>query len=197
MINISCTHISEINTMDIIGSILFFLESYHFVSHFLVLFRIRLLPARDLRKVGYYFLIDTTTVFVSSFLYTGELRWLATIQIIQHLFFFLTWNKHSYTIKVMEWSSLDWIKSNNNSRWHWDIVLGTLFDLVVHIIYCYLISLHLMPLEISAGVSLTAILTLGLIYNGRYAWSTPGKEPDWVKRRIDNNLKFYGHQLQG
>ncbi len=37
---------------------------------------------------------------LTNFVYTGKLRWLAAIQMCQHLFFFFTWNEHPYTKKV-------------------------------------------------------------------------------------------------
>ena len=48
----------------------------------------------------YYFLFDTLTVAMTNFVYTGRLRWLAAIQMCQHLFFVFTWNEHPYTNKV-------------------------------------------------------------------------------------------------
>ena len=49
----------------------------------------------------YYFLFDTLTVAMTNFVYTGRLRWLAAIQMCQHLFFVFTWNEHPYTNKVV------------------------------------------------------------------------------------------------
>ena len=85
---------------DIIATFLFTLECYHFIGHVCVLFRVRLLPRKDVVKIRYYFLFDTLTVFAVCFLFTGALKWLAALQMMQHLFFFITWNRQSYTNKV-------------------------------------------------------------------------------------------------
>ena len=87
-------------TFHFIAVFLFFLESYHIIGHSAILFRLRMLPRKDLVRIKYYFLLDTLTVFTVSFLYTQQLRWLAALQMCQHLFFFFTWNKNKYTRKV-------------------------------------------------------------------------------------------------
>ena len=88
--------------LNVLATFLFTLECYHVVGHVCVLFRVRLLPRKDLVRIRYYFLFDTLTVFVVCFLYVGKLRWLAVLQMIQHLFFFFTWNNQSYTNKVTQ-----------------------------------------------------------------------------------------------
>ena len=88
------------NVANVLATFLFILECYHFIWHVCVLFRVRLLPRKDLVRIRYYFLLDTLTVFTVCFLYTGKLRWLAAVQMVQHLFFFFTWNKQSFTNKV-------------------------------------------------------------------------------------------------
>ena len=95
-------------TMDVFGATLFFLEFYHLLAHCMILFRFRLLPSKDLARQRHYFLVDTLTVATSSFLYTQNLRWLATIQILQHMFFYLNWNKHPYAIKVKRHGTWCW-----------------------------------------------------------------------------------------
>lgn len=79
---------------------LFFLECYHVCSHLNVLFRIRLLPRKDLVRIRFYFLFDLMTVFCSSFLFLQRLRWLAAIQIVQHMYYFLFWEKTKPAKKV-------------------------------------------------------------------------------------------------
>ena len=47
-----------------------------------------------------YFFVDTLSVFISSIVFTGQLRWLAVLQIIQHMYYFLWWDKTSPAKKV-------------------------------------------------------------------------------------------------
>ena len=88
------------SVVNILATILFLLECYHFIGHVCVLFRGRLLPRKDVVRIRYYFLFDTLTVFTVCFLYTEKLRWLAAMQMVQHLFFFFTWNRQSFTNRV-------------------------------------------------------------------------------------------------
>lgn len=91
--------------VNVLATLLFTLELYHVVGHVCVLFRVRLLPRRDLVRIRYYFLFDTLTVFTVCFLYTGRLRWLAALQMMQHLYFFFTWNNQAFTNKVKQVST--------------------------------------------------------------------------------------------
>ena len=68
---------------DKLAAFLFMLETYHVLTHFMVLFGLRMLPRKDLVRQRYYFFIDTFTIFSVNFLYLGQLRWLAAIQMIQ------------------------------------------------------------------------------------------------------------------
>ena len=90
--------------MNFIPMFLFFLETYHAIAHYCVLFRVRMLPKRDLVRVKYYFLFDMLTV-LSSVVYTQQLWWLAIVQNLQHAYFFLTWNKSDYCIRVNNFNS--------------------------------------------------------------------------------------------
>ena len=90
-------------------------------------------------------------------------------------------------LQVMHWSSLDWLTTKNHSHWHWDVVLGTGFDVVVHLSFMFLISQHLTTFEVGLGAALS-VVALGIVmFNSRFAWSTPGQpmEP-WVKKRISS-----------
>ena len=90
------------STAFILGAaFMFALEVYHVIGHMCIVLRVRLLPKRDLVRVRLYFLFDTLTVAVSAFLFTGKLQWLAALQIVQHMFFFITWHTHPYTEKVI------------------------------------------------------------------------------------------------
>ena len=81
-------------------NLFFFLECYHFMTHTFVLFRVRLLPRKDLVRNRYYFLIDTTCVFIVNFILLGKLRGIAAVQIVQHLFYYITWEKSELSKKV-------------------------------------------------------------------------------------------------
>lgn len=81
-------------------NLFFFLECYHFMTHSFVLFRVRLLPRKDLVRSRPYFLIDTFCVFITNFILLGRLREVATLQIIQHLYYYFTWDKSNFAKKV-------------------------------------------------------------------------------------------------
>ena len=91
-------------SFDTLYSVLTFVafsaEVYHIVGHCAVLFRLRLLPRKDLVRVRYYFLIDLLTVFISSFVILGKLQWLAVIQMCQHMYYFLYWEQTAPAKKV-------------------------------------------------------------------------------------------------
>ena len=91
----------------IIAFLLFGIEWFHIWGHSLILFRVRLLPRKDLVRIRLYFFVDTLSVFVSSIIFTGKLRWLAVLQIMQHMYYFLCWDK-TYPAKkvcIVIWES--------------------------------------------------------------------------------------------
>ena len=75
-----------------LASLIFFLEVYHFLTHVLVLFGIRLLPRRDLVKQRIYFLIDLVCANLSYWIH-GRFLALIVLQNIQHAFYFFTWEQ--------------------------------------------------------------------------------------------------------
>jgi len=172
--------------MSIFGTILFGVELYHTVGHGVIMFRQRMLPAKDISRLRFYFFIDLMTV-ATSYMYTRQLFWLAALQNIQHLFYFLTWNKGFSAIKVMQWSSLDWLQTDNNKIYHWDQILGTGFDMGVHITYAYLIAQHLPTMNIALGFAVTALGSVAILFNKRLAWCKPSDQPEWVRKRVDSN----------
>lgn len=90
-----------------IAFILFSLEWFHIWGHTLILFRIRMLPRKDLVRIRLYFLFDMFTVFCSSILFTGKLRWLAVLQMIQHSYYYIFWDKTDLAKKVyFKWWAL-------------------------------------------------------------------------------------------
>ncbi|XP_074661938.1 uncharacterized protein LOC141914597 [Tubulanus polymorphus] len=174
-----------LNASSLVATFLFFLEAYHAIGHAAVMFRIRMLPRKDLVRVRYYFLFDTLTVFVTAFCYTGKLRWLAILQMCQHLYFFFTWNISWYTRRVISWSSLDWLHSDNaKNRTEWDLFLGTAFDLAVHIIHCYILSQYMSNIETLAGIFCAQVVSYAVIFSPSFAWSGPRTMPAWIRKRI-------------
>lgn len=89
-------------TQTAVAFILFTLEWFHIWGHTLILFRVRLLPRKDLVRIRLYFLFDLLTVFTSSILFTGKLRWLAVLQILQHAYYFIFWDKTGLARKVTD-----------------------------------------------------------------------------------------------
>jgi len=79
---------------------LFSLETYLILGHSIVLFRIRLLPRQDLARLRLYFLFDLMVVFCSSILFLQKLQWLAVIQILQHMYYVVFWEKTNPAKKV-------------------------------------------------------------------------------------------------
>ena len=92
--------LSSDSLFNILTVIAFSVEAYHIVGHCAVLFRVRLLPRKDLVRIRYYFLFDLLTVFVSSFVILGKLQWLAAIQMCQHMYYFLFWEQTGPAKKV-------------------------------------------------------------------------------------------------
>ncbi|XP_064628381.1 uncharacterized protein LOC135487982 [Lineus longissimus] len=171
--------------VNVVATLLFIAEFYHIIGHIIILFRLRMLPRKDLVRLRPYFLIDALTVFITAFVYTGTMRWLALLQNIQHLYYFFTWNKSTYTKKVISWSSLDWTQSSNSKlRWEWDVILGTSFDVVVHMVNCYILLQFMTSVETIIALILGNVLSFVVLCNSKFAWASPTKVPGWVGRRI-------------
>ncbi|XP_055955177.1 uncharacterized protein LOC126812544 [Patella vulgata] len=172
-------------TLNIIAFTLFTLECYHTIGHLAVLCRIRLLPRRDLVRIRYYFLVDAMTVFVTNFLYTGKLKWLATLQIIQHLYYFFTWDKSFLAKKIIDWSSLDWFSSYKKGNLELDSILGTAFDIAVHTINAFILAQYLSITETIVAVLIAQGGSYCLLFSSKFAWSNPNHMPKWVHKRIN------------
>lgn len=169
---------------SIIAFFLFGLEWFHIWGHCLILFRIRLLPRKDLVRIRLYFLIDAVTVFTSSIIFTGKLRWLAVIQIIQHMYYFLCWDKTYPAKKIISWSSLDWFKSDIRDRWEIDSILGTAFDIVVHLCMTYYLAQYMSTVQILAALVVVQGFVVVLLFGPYYAWASPKNIPAWIQKRI-------------
>lgn len=65
-----------------VALLLFITECFHAFGHLNVFFRIRLLPRVDVVRIRFYFLFESLSVFVSSYLFLQQLQWLMTISIV-------------------------------------------------------------------------------------------------------------------
>ncbi|XP_067951063.1 uncharacterized protein [Watersipora subatra] len=167
-------------------NVFFCLECYHFVVHTMILFRVRMLPRKDLVRNRYYFLIDTFSVFLVNFVLVQRLRAVAAVQMVQHLFYYFTWNKSDLCKKVISWSSLEWQKLPKEVHPKVALVevLGTGFDVMVHLVNAYLLAGKLTPMEVILGIALVYVFTSALLYNPRFAWSDPITLEPWIAKRL-------------
>lgn len=177
--------------MNPVYLIFFISESFHIIGHAVVLFRIRLLPRKDLVRVHYYFVFDLLSVYLTSFFVLQKFHWLAIIQGLQHLYYIVFWNKTNPAKKIISWSSLDWIRSKYNSNWEWDSILGTAFDLGVHVFFTYLLFLNLSYAEVFIGTLVALSMGYYVLFSKRYAWANPKKVPAWVDKRIQPLMPWW------
>lgn len=106
-----------------VALLLFITECFHAFGHQNVFFRIRLLPRVDVVRIRFYFLFESLSVFVSSYLFLQRLQWLTTISIVVHGYYVLYWDKTAFFQKIVSWTSLDWIVSIHKEEWHIDTIL--------------------------------------------------------------------------
>ncbi|XP_060076353.1 uncharacterized protein LOC132555983 [Ylistrum balloti] len=164
--------------------LLFSMESYHVTSHIMVITRTRLLPRKDLVRLRFYFLVDLLTVFCSSILFLRQLQWLAVLQILQHLYYFVFWEKTKPAKKIISWSSIDWTKSDFQQEWHFDSILGTLFDIGVHLVFAVLLGAYLTTVQITVCLLVAHGVLFMFLWSRKFAWSNPWSPPQWVQKRI-------------
>ncbi|KAJ8316664.1 hypothetical protein KUTeg_005783 [Tegillarca granosa] len=167
-----------------IGFVLFSLECYHIMGHLNVLFRVRLLPRKDLKRLRLYFLVDLLTVFSSSILFLQKLQWLAVLQMLQHAYYVVFWDQTYMTKKIISWSSIDWIKSERHKEWHWDSILGTGFDIVVHFCMAFLLGPYLSTVQIVIALAIAQFALFSVLLSSKFAWSNPFSPPKWVEKRV-------------
>ena len=90
-----------------------------------------------------------------------------------------------YSRQVISWSSLDWTKQKSTqSRWEWTIILGTLFDVVVHAVNAFVLSHYLSTSEVLLGILLAQVGALLIMYSPRLAWANPHYVPKWIEKRV-------------
>ncbi|KAH9500209.1 hypothetical protein Btru_077481 [Bulinus truncatus] len=176
---------------DVACIILFSVELYHLIAHAMILFGIRSLPRKDLVRIRLYFLVDASTVFITSFVLTGKLKWLAVLQILQHLFYFITWNKSYMAKRIIDWSSLEWFKSNPRISPQIDSALGTFFDVFVHAAMMYVLAEQMDMFGIMVAIFIAQATVYSVLYNPKLAWSSPTSVPDWVQKRVGKLEQSY------
>merc|ERR1711936_478472 len=172
--------------MGRMSGILFWLvfvqELYHALGHLTVLTGYRMLPRKDLVSVRYYFLTDAACAAVAFAVH--QVPWFYPILILQqwqHIFYFSTWDKSAAAKRVISWSSLDW----DRGRWNQvDLVLGTAFDLGVHVANIYFLGVMLDSLSLLIGLLVPLVLYQMVVLNSRFAWANKSTMPDWVAKRI-------------
>jgi len=168
---------------DKLAAFLFMLETYHVLTHLMVLFGLRMLPRKDLVRQRLYFLFDTATIFSVNFLYLGNLRWLAVIQMIQHFSYIIWWDKADFCRRVISWSSLDWSYTYEH-RYDWNLIIGTTFDLMCHLVNSILLCAYISQLHGFIAFAFSVFSLALVVFNPRLAWSTPSHVPSWVRKRV-------------
>ncbi|CBY38661.1 unnamed protein product [Oikopleura dioica] len=154
--------------------------AYHTFAHSLILFGIRTIPLRDLNNVGLYFLIDALSV-LASYLYHGQFTFIVILQQIQHYYYVLTWNKSYWSKRVAYWSSLDWHVNGGKSRaLEW---IGTFYDVSTHVLMMYALSEYIGFFDYLVSAVFLAIGSKAVLFNSKFAWSSPSNPPNWVKKR--------------
>merc|ERR1711973_329615 len=162
--------------------LMFVVEAYHALAHWLVLVGWKMLPRKDLVSTRYYFLIDCGSAALAFLLHRNEFMFpFFILQQWQHIFYYSTWDRSNAAKRVISWSSLDW----DRGRWNQlDLVLGTAFDLSIHIANAYLVGRGLPVFDILVGLVVVALLYFVVFANPKLAWANRTSAPDWVARRI-------------
>merc|ERR1712203_51432 len=107
---------------------------------------------------------------------------LIILQNIQHAYYFITWEKSGPSKRVVSWSSLDW----DRGRWNQiDLVLGTTFDMLIHVMNSVLLLQHFSSVEALVVTLVLDFFFLAIVlYNPKLAWANPTQIPAWVQKRI-------------
>merc|ERR1712080_47821 len=88
--------------------------------------------------------------------------------------------------RVVSWSSLDW----DRGRWNQlDLVLGTSFDILTHVmnVYCLFQVLDASLTTIIPHLLVVLSLVIVIMFNPKLAWANANRlddAPDWVKNRV-------------
>lgn len=157
-------------------SLLLAAELYHAITHWMVLSGMRLLPRKDLVRVRYYFLVDTCCVFLCTVFFARHLWFLCIPQIVQHVYYWATWDQSKPAVRIITWSSLDF-DTLNIPRFGSEsalLALGTAFDLGCHVIMAVILATQSSWLGVGVSLIITAALLKAVLFNPRFAWAERG-----------------------
>jgi len=175
----------QMTTYEAACMFVFSMEFYHAVAHIMIMCGLRTIPRKDLVRIRFYFLVDALTVFTSSFLLTGSYRWLAVLQILQHLYYFIMWDKTYMAQRIIDWSSLEWFTTKSNKKGtQLDSTLGTAFDVVVHLVMMYAIGQQLNVMQMILAILLAQGGLYAVVFNPKFSWSNPSNMKPWVQKRL-------------
>eukprot|EP00088_Acartia_fossae_P036242 TRINITY_DN37436_c0_g1_i5.p1 TRINITY_DN37436_c0_g1~~TRINITY_DN37436_c0_g1_i5.p1 ORF type:complete len:117 (-),score=6.57 TRINITY_DN37436_c0_g1_i5:163-513(-) len=83
--------------------------------------------------------------------------------------------------RVISWSSLDW----DRGRWNQlDLVIGTAFDMFIHVANAVFLSHYLTREQIWGGLFFVIVGYLLVFNNPKFAWCSRHNIPDWVAKRV-------------
>jgi len=107
------------------------IEIVHAAAHSAVMFGI-ILPSRDRLKGSVnYFIIDLLSVQAACFLLHFHALFFAIAHLFLHVAHIVSWDKAEFCRGIISWSSTSW----TGSRLQPIFVLGTTFDVLLHIYY--------------------------------------------------------------
>merc|ERR1712111_212425 len=106
-------------------------------------------------KAKTYFIIDAACAAIAYAIHQADyFYFILILQQWQHIFYYSTWDKSAAAKRVISWSSLDW----DRGRWNQlDLVLGTAFDMLVHMANTYFLGAMLSYTGIITAVIITII----------------------------------------
>lgn len=88
------------------------------------------------------------------------------------------------SFQIINWSSLDYLKTQLSHRWEFDNILGTAFDIVVHLCMAYFLGQYLTVTQVVISLLLVQAGVLVILFGPYYAWASPGNIPPWIQKRI-------------
>ena len=95
----------------------------------------------------------------------------------KHYFFY-------FFLKIINWSSLDYMKTNLRNRWELDSIFGTAFDIVVHICMTYYLGQYLNVVQVTCSLTIVQVGIMLLLFGPYFAWANPSNIPAWVQKRL-------------
>ncbi len=163
------------------------LELFHIMAHCNVLIPVGRKPLRAsiFYNTGWYFFIDTFTVFFNLLFITRLFSWYSPIlllivfsQMMQHFYFALFWSPEVERVKsIVEWSVQDPQERKLRSD-HVGKIVGTSYDVLTHAT-CLVLDItsiyELTTMWVAVGSSLiiTSLATLLFLWYIRFAFSKP------------------------